>query len=67
MESSNISGSRTVSRAAMLMCMTRTREEEKTLKAQLAAEEVRAAADAVTGPCREGGVAQALRRMLRGR
>ena len=44
MESSNISGSRTVSRAAMLMCMTRTREEEKTLKAQLAAEEVRAAA-----------------------
>ena len=32
-----------------------------------ASEEVRAAADAVTGPCREGGVAQALRRMLRGR
>ncbi len=44
MESSNISGSRTVSRAAMLMCMTRTREEEKALKAQLAAEDVRAAA-----------------------
>ena len=32
-----------------------------------ASEEVRAAADAVTGPCREGGVAQALHRMLRGR
>ena len=44
MDSSNISGSRTVSRAAMLMCMTRTREEEKALKAQLAAEDVRAAA-----------------------
>ena len=44
MESNNISGSRTVSRAAMMMCMTRTRDEEKELKAQLAAEDVHAAA-----------------------
>ncbi len=40
----NISGSRTVSRAAILMCTSRDREEERTLKQQLAAEEVRAAA-----------------------
>lgn len=40
----NISGSRTVSRAAMMMCLTRTRDEEKALKATLLSEDVRAAA-----------------------
>lgn len=40
----NISGSRTVSRAALLMCLTRSREEEKALKAALLSEEVHAAA-----------------------
>ena len=40
----NVSGSRTVSRAAILMCMTRTRDEEKALKQSLAAEAVCAAA-----------------------
>ena len=40
----NITGSRTVSRAAILMCMSRTREEEKELKQQLAQEDIRAAA-----------------------
>ncbi|MEG2388405.1 MAG: HutP family protein [Clostridia bacterium] len=44
MDSTNISGSRTVSRAAMMICLTRTREEEKALKATLAAESVQAAA-----------------------
>ena len=44
MESTNISGSRTVARAAMLMCMTRTREEEKQLKEQLAQDNMLAAA-----------------------
>ena len=43
-ESTNISGSRTVSRAALMMSLTRTREEEKALKEQLGAEEMRAAA-----------------------
>ena len=40
----NISGSRTVSRAAILMCMTRSRDEEKSLKQELSEEGVRAAA-----------------------
>ncbi len=40
----NISGSRTVSRAAILMCLTRSRDEEKTLKAELAQSDVIAAA-----------------------
>ena len=40
----NISGSRTVSRAAVLMCMSRTREEEKQLKADLMQEGIKAAA-----------------------
>ncbi len=40
----NISGSRTVSRAAMLMCLSRTREEEKELKDVLAGESIRAVA-----------------------
>lgn len=45
LNSIDINGSRVVSRAAILICMTRTREEEKALKTQLAAEEeVRAAA-----------------------
>ncbi len=44
MDSTNISGSRTVSRAAMMMCLTRSREEEKQLKETLMAEDVRAAA-----------------------
>ncbi len=40
----NISGSRTVSRAAMLMCLSRTREEEKELKESLLGEGIRAVA-----------------------
>ena len=40
----NIIGSRTVSRAAVLMCTSRSREEEKELKQQFAEEEIRAAA-----------------------
>ena len=40
----NISGSRTVSRAALLMCLSRSRDEEKALKTQLAEEDVHAAA-----------------------
>ncbi len=40
----NIIGSRTVSRAAVLMCTSRSREEEKELKAQLAEDDIRAAA-----------------------
>ena len=40
----NISGSRTVSRAAVLMCMSRTREEEKQLKLELMQDGVKAAA-----------------------
>ncbi|MDO4546967.1 MAG: HutP family protein [Clostridia bacterium] len=44
MESNNISGSKTVSRAAMLICMTRSRDEERVLKESLASEAVRAAA-----------------------
>lgn len=40
----NISGSRTVSRAAMLMCLSRTREEEKELKESLLGESIRAVA-----------------------
>lgn len=40
----NISGSRTTARAAILICLTRSREEERALKAQLAEEDVRAAA-----------------------
>ena len=39
-----ISRTRVVSRAAVLMCMTLTRDEEKALKAQLLEEDVRAAA-----------------------
>ncbi len=42
--SENISGSRTTARAAILICLTRSRDEERSLKAQLAAEDVRAAA-----------------------
>ena len=42
--SENISGSRTTARAAILICLTRSREEERALKAQLAEEDVRAAA-----------------------
>lgn len=44
MESDNISGSKTVSRAAMLICLTRSREEEKALKEALMQESVKAAA-----------------------
>lgn len=40
----NISGSRTVSRAAVLMCMSRTREEEKQLKTELMQDGIKAAA-----------------------
>lgn len=40
----NISGSRTVSRAAVLMCMSCTREEEKQLKLELMQDGVKAAA-----------------------
>lgn len=40
----NISGSRTVSRAAMLMCLTRTRDDEKQLKEVLLEENVHAVA-----------------------
>ena len=40
----NIRGSRTVSRAAVLMCMSRTREEEKQLKLELMQDGVKAAA-----------------------
>ena len=40
----NISGSRTTARAAILICLTRSRDEEKALKTQLAAEDGRAAA-----------------------
>ncbi len=39
-----ISRTRVVSRAAVLMCMTLTRDEEKALKAQLLEDDVRAAA-----------------------
>ncbi len=41
---SNITGSRTVSRAAVLMCTSRSRDEEKELKQQFAQEDIRAAA-----------------------
>ena len=40
----NIIGSRTVARAAVLMCTSRSRDEERELKQQLAQEDVRAAA-----------------------
>ena len=40
----NILGSRTVSRAAVLMCVSRSRDEEKELKQQFAQEDIRAAA-----------------------
>ncbi len=40
----NIIGSRTVSRAAILMCTSRSREEEKELKQQFLQEDIRAAA-----------------------
>ncbi len=40
----DISGSRTTARAAIMLCLTRSRDEEKALKAQFAAEDVRAAA-----------------------
>ena len=40
----NIIGSRTVSRAAVLMCTSRSREEEKELKQQFLQEDIRAAA-----------------------
>ncbi|MBE5767327.1 MAG: hut operon positive regulator HutP [Clostridiales bacterium] len=40
----NISGSKTVSRAAITMCLTRTRDEEKELKQKFATEEIYAAA-----------------------
>ena len=40
----NISGSRTVTRAAIMIALTRSRDEEREMKAQFAAEEVRAAA-----------------------
>jgi len=40
----NISGSRTVSRAALLMCLTRSRDEENALKAQFMSEDIQAAA-----------------------
>jgi len=40
----NINGSRTVSRAALLMCLSRSREEEKEIKQQLLEENVHAAA-----------------------
>jgi len=43
-QNTNISGSRTVSRAALLMCLTRSREEENALKAQFLGEDVRCAA-----------------------
>lgn len=40
----NIIGSRTVSRAAILMCTSRSRDEEKELKQQFLQEDIRAAA-----------------------
>ena len=40
----NINGSRTVSRAALLMCLSRSREEEKEIKQLLLEENVHAAA-----------------------
>ncbi len=40
----NIIGSRTVSRAAVLMCISTSRDEEKELKAKLAEDDIRAAA-----------------------
>ena len=40
----NIIGSRTVSRAAILMCTSRSRDEEKALKQQFLQEDIRAAA-----------------------
>ncbi len=40
----NIIGSRTVSRAAILMCTSRSRDEEKDLKQQFLQEDIRAAA-----------------------
>ena len=43
-ENTNISGSRTVSRAAVLMCLTRSRDEERQVKQMLSGEGVRAAA-----------------------
>ena len=44
MDSTNISGSKTVSRAAIMMCLSCSRDEEKELKARFAQEEVAAAA-----------------------
>ncbi len=41
---SNIIGSRVVSRAAVLMCVSRSRDEEKELKQQFAEEDIKAAA-----------------------
>lgn len=41
---SNIIGSRIVSRAAVLMCVSRSRDEEKELKQQFAEEDIKAAA-----------------------
>lgn len=43
-QNANISGSRTVTRAAIMICLTRSREEEKEMKAAFAAEDVRVAA-----------------------
>jgi hypothetical protein len=43
-DNENIGGSRITARAAVMICLTRSREEESALKAQLAAEDVRAAA-----------------------
>jgi hypothetical protein len=40
----NLMGSRIVSRAAVLMCVSRSRDEERELKQQFAAEEIKAAA-----------------------
>ena len=44
LDNNNISGSKTVSRAAIIMCLTRSREEEREMKQQFAQEDVRAAA-----------------------
>ena len=44
LDNNNISGSKTVSRAAIIMCLTRSREEEREMKQQFAREDVRAAA-----------------------
>ncbi len=44
LNSLDISGSRTVSRAAVLMCVSQSREEEKELKQRLAEEGIHAAA-----------------------